>query len=801
MHPFLLEELRSATLQLQRDESNKGYRGHGMASTLHPSLGPVLIILSRLKPSVISSGVGDWLSPSAFRSYVTSCATQANLHVRVLASRALAPLVSSEDLPKVLLELAQSLPPGPIHVLSYNEVHGVLLQMAVLLTSNCLTLPDLDMRRGIVMQLMTMLEQRWWLGSIQHCNCYMVVSAFFSMLQGMMNLAESCSQAGGPMDAVMGKIQTHLLQLCSECLENVTDDGKRWAESMQVTLKEQAARLYFSTALTAWSSQSKLLPMPWVSNQNVNGNSASEMTTSDKELLIQDLGQMLRRALTHQMYEVRLATLKVLKEFSSCLTSPSKEGTGWVLSSLQPLLVECLNLETHPGCIRRILLVFFAWRALPQKQSSEVPEQGQMGGNMIGWDTSSLVLWDRILHIYRTSKHTKTKEVAMRCMGACLNQMRHHVCQAVEGNSGSISSVDFTNWEHVKGAVNDWVDLVNKHSAASESINFRRATAEAVVASGLLEQVSWVASRIRTDLNEGRHEAGIAQWYGKSLLQLWCVCVKLLEDEDPELRQTLALSLQEVLVHSYGTQGSAHAGAAVPSQVEHVVQLVFQCLSEQFGTWKVYWEVLAEWVLGFEDIAALLVHDVDLVRRLFDKEIDNHHEEELIFVQLCCRHLRQLVCYNSRSSSSETQVWDSAIGSSSGNLEGQVEFLTVWRERFLEQAKLCAELTVCMQEKMSWVGGVTNHQDAFKMVYRRLLGLLTFAGPCADNQKVHVRTQISEISRLLQQLPLNPLVSNLMYKVLQAYEKHMGIDLCSSAYRLTMGLAFCDKFEPLFLIN
>jgi hypothetical protein len=41
----------------------------------------------------------------------------------------------------------------------------------------------------------------------------------------------------------------------------------------------------------------------------------------------------------------------------------------------------------------------------------------------------------------------------------------------------------------------------------------------------------------------------------------------------------------------------------------------------------------------------------------------------------------------------------------------------------------------------------------------------------------------------------------LMYKVLQAYEKHMGIDLCSSAYRLTMGLAFCDKFEPLFLID
>lgn len=353
----------------------------------------------------------------------------------------------------------------------------------------------------------------------------------------------------------------------------------------------------------------------------------------------------------------------------------------------------------------------------------------------------------------------------------------------------------------MRRAVDEWICLVNKHSAASESANFRRATAEAIVASKLLDQVPWVASKLAEDSKEDSHEVEFAEWYGRSLLQIWCVCVKLLEDEDPELRQSLALSLLDVLALLSGTNGNAHFNAAVPSQVERIVQLAFQCLSSHFGSWHVYWEVLAEWVLGSEDIDALLANDVDLVRRLFDKEIDNHHEEELVFVQLCCLHLRQLVSCGSMSSSPEVQGSTLLRGAHRQKAGSCEAFVGVWRQRFLEQTKSCAELTLRMQGKMSWVGGVTNHQDAFKMVYRRLLGLLTFAGPCISSQTQVLKDQLLEISRLLQQLPVNPLVSNVMFKVLQAYETHADIFLDSNAYRVSMGLAFCHKFEPLFLVE
>ncbi|KAG0575047.1 hypothetical protein KC19_VG313400 [Ceratodon purpureus] len=799
LHPFLLQELRSATLQLQHEEGH-GYQGHGMTSTLHPSLGPVLIILSRLKPSVISTGVGDWVSPSAFRPYVTSCATLENFHVRVLASRALAPLVSSDDLPKVLLELAERLPCAtyaPKNALSYSAIHGVLLQMTVLLTSNCSALPDLDMRQMILTKLYSEVEQRLWLGSIHHCPCHMVVGAFYSMLEAMLGIAKMCAQVLTSIGTLSSSLQAHLLHLCSECLEDEIVGTASWKDSMRVLVCERAATLYFGTILSYWSSQS--------SDASTEGYSGLMMSVEHNRDhpsdmgAIKDLGLTFKRALSHRMYEVRLSTLKVLKKFSHCLTMPATEGSGWIGSYLQPLLVERLSLETHPGCVRRILHVFFAWRSVFLKQSS-IPIITE--DSNIAWNSASLVIWDRVLHIYKTSKHAKTKEVAMKCMGACLSQMLGYLCQGSEGDADSKNTADRSSRpEPVRKAVDEWICLVNKHSAASESVNFRRATAEAIVASRLLDQVPLVASKLAKDSKEGGRELEFAEWYGRSLLQVWCVCVKLLEDEDPDLRQSLALSLLDVLALSWGTDGNAHFNAAVPSQVERVVQLAFQCLSSHFGSWHVYWEMLAEWVWGSEDIDALLVNDVDLVRRLFDKEIDNHHEEELVFVQLCCLHLRQLMPRGPMSSSPEVQSSTSLQGAHLQKSESCEAFVGVWRQRFLDQAKSCAELTLRMQEKMSWVGGVTNHQDAFKMVYRRLLGLLTFARPCSSSQTQVLKEQLLEISRLLQQLPLNPLVSNVMFKVLQAYETHAGIDLDAAAYRVSMGLAFCDKFEPLFLVE
>jgi hypothetical protein len=274
-----------------------------------------------------------------------------------------------------------------------------------------------------------------------------------------------------------------------------------------------------------------------------------------------------------------------------------------------------------------------------------------------------------------------------------------------------------------------------------------------------------------------------------------------LDAEDVELRQNLALSLLQVLASSAATTpalSGQHVSAAVPMQVERVVQLVFDYLNCHFGHWRVFWETLMEWVLGTEDVATLLVCDVNLVRRLFDKEIDNHHEEELLFVQLCCSHLQQLVDVTMHYSSLAGHEEDTQP---TLNLEEFKSFQARWRVRFLEQAKSCAQLSIQLQGRMQWVGGVTNHQDVFKLVYRSLLGLLTLAGPsCDESHKLELKGKLVELRELLLQLPLNPLVSNALFKVLQAYERHLDVDLGATTLRASMGNVVCNNFEPFFLI-
>jgi hypothetical protein len=108
LHPFLYNELNVATDAL--GDATSGCSESNLSKVVHPSLCPVLILLSRLKPSTIASESGDDLDPFLFMPFIRRCSTQSNLRIRVLASRALTGLVSNEKLPTVLLNIGSELP-------------------------------------------------------------------------------------------------------------------------------------------------------------------------------------------------------------------------------------------------------------------------------------------------------------------------------------------------------------------------------------------------------------------------------------------------------------------------------------------------------------------------------------------------------------------------------------------------------------------------------------------------------------------------------------------------------------------
>lgn len=171
-----------------------------MASNVHPSLCPVLILLSRLKPSPIASEAGDCLDPFLFMPFIQRCSTQRNLRIRVLASRALTGLVSNEKLHMVLLDIASGLPDSvnqtdntqSCHTHSsaqFNAIHGILLQLSALLDSNCRNLADFSLKYMLLNDLIKKLNNCSWIGSPTLCPCPILNSSFLKVLDHMLSIA------------------------------------------------------------------------------------------------------------------------------------------------------------------------------------------------------------------------------------------------------------------------------------------------------------------------------------------------------------------------------------------------------------------------------------------------------------------------------------------------------------------------------------------------------------------------------------------------------------------------------------
>ncbi|KAL3696959.1 hypothetical protein R1sor_011035 [Riccia sorocarpa] len=798
LHPFLLGELKSATCQLEHGITKGRSTGDGLASSLHPSLAPVLIVLSRLKPSFINGDVEDWLNPSAFMPYVSQCATQRNLQVRVLASSALAPLVSSEDLLKVLLELARSLPvsahsknspaanrdqvgitgpekrvqvSGITKVSSYNAIHGVLLQMSALITGNCVSLPDRDLQGRIVTQIFDVVKDCSWLGSIKHCRCSIVVGAFLDMLGKLLELAEVYYQEVTNQGSICNQLHQLLTLFTQDCLSDNTF-GSDLHDPTRIRLREKAAKLYF---------QALFMQRP------------TEGSPGDDEV-VQTLASTLERTLSDASYEVRLATLKVLKENCSKVY-----GT---FSCLRTVIIDRLMQEKHPLCTRRILQLIYKWWLMDKSDSHSNFYDTATGENS-HWDSgiSAESLWSALLKIYSTSKQIKTKEESVRCLGGALQHVRSSVKHLTrpQGRDAELpSSSDRERWEHVKDVLSTWLVITKRHSVASEPVNFRRAIAEAIVASGLLEDTDWLGKAL--DENRGDQGRSISVEYGEAILCMWRITIKLLEDEDLELRHNLSLAVLGVIA------SSGSVPDVVPAQVEKVIQVSFDFLTSRLGTWTKYYSVLSEWLIGSNIDFTLSKSNGDLVRRLFDKEIDNHHEEELLFVQLCSSHIETFISLRLKQEKVDLgNGYVSLSELSNGELS-----LHSWRLRHLTQARFCAERSVESSNNVQWVGGVTNHQDTFKNLYRSLLGLLTFSG-YREDEGFLCRITSDEVSDLLpgltvltaslKQLSLNPLISNIFLLVLIAYEHQLGLSLGSEDFREHTGNAFVTKFEPLFLIR
>lgn len=825
MHPFLFNELKIATESLgngcsQHPELN-------MLKVVHPSLCPVLILLSRLKPSAISSETEDALDPFVFMQFIRRCATQSNLRVRVLASRALTGLVSNEKLESVVQIIASGLPHGTNHMsnlqltssdnfvkgvdnevpcaVSLNSIHGILLQLIALVDINCRNLIDISKKEQIFGELIKVLEKCKWIGSIASCPCPTVNGSFLQVLDHMLVIARTCG-----INRRVVTIQSLLLDLSSQCLDMQVSGRPSFYDPSRVELRRQAAASYFS-CFFAGSLEAVTVGFPMRTYiASVPGSSNMPETENS----IARFQERLMFCISDHSYEVRHATLKWLHQYLKLIESGGFDDdviNMWAKTTLQPTMMQLLAVEENPRCSYYILRILFTWNRLqfqkpPRLQSKETVYIGMM-------DSDSLFcFWDTLISLKKTATNVKVQETLIRCMGTCVKQfsrlytsfiLLNHPKDRQESSVGCSRPDGVERWTDIYEGIDFFIILIKQNGASSEPVNMREAAAESLVASGLLEQAVFISSLLSSDKipsdepcicndeNQKPHteHPKAINLYAIRILDLWFTCIKLLEDEDVGLRQRLSMDIQRCL----DSTGDNRRTCVVPIQVEKVIELSFEFLSSIFGHWIEYFDFLARWVF---EMASSVVIKGDLVRRVFDKEIDNHHEERLLICQICCFHLEKL------SLSSPL-----AVESSKGlNRRDVAIFLQKWRTKFLRQLIFFANDRVETEGDVDWIGGIGNHKDAFVWLYANFLGLYALSKPPSVNfySSTEDKTQKALLSDLMELRAIkpflrNPLISNLYLLVIKSYESMLGVTLIPTDSNFPGDCSGWEGFDPYFL--
>ncbi|XP_048494303.1 uncharacterized protein LOC104906201 isoform X2 [Beta vulgaris subsp. vulgaris] len=771
LHSFIFSELKIATDLLQVGQSNSN-----LASIVHPSLCPVLILLSRLKPSPIASEAGDCLDPFLFMPFIQRCSTQRNMRIRVLASRALTGLVSNEKLHLVLLDIASGLPNSvnqteptqTYRASSFNAIHGTLLQLSALLDGNCRNLADFSLKEIILNNLIKILHNCSWIGSPRSLPCPILNASFLKVLNDMLTIAGTC-QAGNNYDIICSLLS----DLSSECLG--VESELSFHDPTSIELRKQAVMSYLHCLYLYEEHAEEVIPMP---NQLSAANIVKAKPLANNGF--DGVEEKLACYMSDASYEVRLTTFKWLLQFvktAAIEVGDDQDGSEvaiiahWAKANLQTTLIRLLSFETNHKCAYYILRIIFAWNLLQfQRASNKILGNTIYIGEM---DFESILLfWNRLVSIHDSARHTKTVEILICCFGLCVKRFASFLRCILPVSNKKTEELNrctiLCKW------IKHYVCLIKQYSDASQQVNLRKAAAESVVASGLLEQAEFISAYV----NDGSEPQDSVNMFAFLILDIWFTCVTLLEDEDAFIRKELALEVQKCFPPKFRCRSLA---VVVPAQVEKVIELCVEFLSSIYGHWDRYCDYLLRWI---SDAASCVVSDGDLVRRVFDKELDNYHEEKLLICQICCYNLENLKLLQTLGPKLLTS-------------------LTSWRNHFFRQLLSFASAYMEKLEGAEWIGGVGNHKDTFLPLYGNLLGFYALSKRILKEESedgMCLLLDVVEIEKSIRPFLKNPLVCNLYILVVRLLEEKVA----SANYlisQLLNGFQIWDGFNPYFLLR
>jgi hypothetical protein len=743
LHPFFISELDAAARELENRDKEQDH-AIVAATRVHPSLLPILVVLSRLDCSFDNKHTALLcnLSPKHLAPYVQRCCVAHSLALRNLAASSLSPLVAPDEVANVLKEIEQQVRMDiglinnidavhangtPPKKCSYNMLHGRIRQARVLVETNARNLSDAN-QPPLIHAMISML------GTLLECSSYTnpcpyvraeAVTTIYSAFSFLSTPDVCCKLTEKETNEVLDQTTAFL----TASTEEFTLGGGEYSWQIGV------ARL--SVSLLGFLHFSQCL---------------GRQEEKAKEVFRASLA-----CLSSPHYEVRSAVLKeILRNWEILLQC------GFHHSAFFPQLYRMLQRETHHKPMKYVLsLLVKCSRSMTETQDQRQRELFEIAA--------------LCLSMSHTCTHEELRSEALACSGFYINM----VMKTME----RLSSTNVISMNDFADVLVSLVQVAEHFSESWQRSPLRFSVYSCLFESGLFSELSSWMNRGGSVAVNDMIASECRECLEVSNMKLWQVAIELLQDQDEDLRQCVG---QLVGMHFYRQQKAGDVGDRfIPHDMQTtlILEESFAYLTTSYMAEERYHAYLVNSIESSYDSAALLSQNKNAyMKQLFTKEADNLHEECLVAIQIAFREISAIAAQKKDSS--------------------------ILREYIQGTTRLCPGLQFAKTKvgEKSWSAlekdepfGLFHDKNIFLALYVMLMRVL-MASACKDEvsqpQGASLAEALVEIQPVMLYKAMPPLVSNMYLYVMKEVEP-----LGSSRIKDALGHACYDDFDAFFLLN
>jgi hypothetical protein len=533
-------------------------------------------------------------------------------------------------------------------------------------------------------------------------------------------------------------------------------------------------------------------------------------------------------------YELRASGLKSLRDAETFTVLHALGENGFcVLFTF--LSREVLPNEKIHACTRRCLQVLERWSDVFFTQTG-----APVGSEPAGLVTSCDDSWRLLVTLASADRNERVRCAGIACLGKFARFRFAKDFENLESDS-KLNPIQGILHEKSLAEASSLVALVRAGCSPTRPLEVRRAVAKALAHSKILERLPRTTTgddNVKTSDDGGvktsetpgiktSEDYGIDDTYhqdqglGDVLLIAWQCAFELMEDEDEPTREVVSRA------------ASVAVGVDSNAQTEQRLRCVFFEVAKRMKRWPAWTKALHVYITGgfweeddtdevgdtskdsgagkndssetdtvsssMTETLLASIGETKVVRRLFDREADNHHGEGLLLAQLSAQVIRSVPNVVDKAYAAKR------LANAARAVVACADVLATGSPEEKDGAKDSDEKDDDGTQSPDWAGGPSNHPSGFGPTNRALLALWAYGASAGADARCEAKSilKFGCVSKNFEIGKLGPAAAAAWRAAEKSLEETLHDDRVgkqSGAETKTTRSAF-HEFDPCFLLR